>query len=132
MVTNYDNICSELLGNDWRALFATCSGANPMYDTFAYLCHTSISLNVSLKIVKNGGSKSTAVKRALKEKNRCHRIHKQLNSEISLEAFKAASASVNRAVLAESERYFLFEPDVRKFYSYVNNKLKGGHSHTTA
>ena len=103
-----------------------------MCDKFMYLCHYGISICVPQKVLKNRVTHSLGVKNALKQKHRYHRIHKQQRTETSLENFKAASEAVNRVASDEMARYessLLFEPDVRKFYGYVNRKLRSGHSH---
>ena len=85
---------------------------------------------VPSSVVKSKACQSSAVKQALKRKNVCHRVHKEQQSESSLENFKAASEVVNRLIVAERmefESSLVAEPDVRKFFSYVNSKLGSSH-----
>ena len=83
------------------------------------------------KLVRDGKPQSSAVKRALKEKLRCHRVHRRERSERSLELLQDAKNAVADIVTRENaqfERSLLDEPDIRKFYGYVNNKLRSSYS----
>lgn len=128
---DYDYICACLLLCDWRSLFSGLT-INDMYETFTSVCRDLIEVAVPVKWVGRG-SQSRDLKRALSEKRRLHSIHRQARTEVSLENFKAACNRVQSVVQSESSRYegsLLTDPNIRKFYAYVNGRLRTSHCHS--
>jgi hypothetical protein len=131
---SYIELCDCLLVCDWQMLFAACTSVDDVYDQFVGICRELISMFIPCKRVKNGVPHScAAVRKALNHKLRCHQIHRRERSELSLETFKAATESVTKTILAQNLQYeksLIAGTDIRKFYGYVNSKIRANHNHS--
>ena len=124
---SYTEICDCLGAHDWYNVFSQCTNVNAMYEVFTRTCHELINMFVPYRRNGPGIPHCRAVRTAVKRKHRCHKIHKKLNSQQSLLNLKAATENLEKEIYKESlelERSLLTSNNPRKFYSFVNSKLK--------
>jgi hypothetical protein len=123
----YDELCGLLLQYNWRSLFSDCFDINDMYNAFVCLCQSAISLFVPREVVTEKVKQTLAMRNALKRKAKCHRIYKQESTDASLNDLNVATAAVESILYSEAHKHemsLLDEPNVRRFYGYVNSKLR--------
>lgn len=120
---SYDVISDCLSVHDWRLCFeCDHSDVNVMYQIFVNACQELILMFVPSKVIKNGPPQSFAVKRALKDKLRCHRAHKRERTESSFEKLNTATAAVAEVIKSENVRFemsVIQDSDVKKFYGWL-------------
>jgi hypothetical protein len=124
---SYEQLCGFLLQHDWRSIFSVCRSSDDMYNIFMSLCHDAISVFVPHQVVTEKVTQSTSMKKALKEKAKRHRIYKLERTDAALNDLEVATAAVGSIASLETEMYeqsLVAEPCVRRFYGYVNNKLR--------
>ena len=124
---NYSEIVNSMITVNWNSVFYNCNDLSSMVDDFVNICSSTISDHVPRKLIKHKVKQSHALKLALRQKTRLHKLHKQYNSSESLKNYKLATDRVNKLLFEEAEiaeKSLLSNPSVKRFYNYVNGKLR--------
>ena len=125
-LASYENICHALSLYNWNDLYS-CDDTIAAYNNFKSHLLTVISTHVPLRSTggRQWSSKPRIIKRLLKEKSEIYKKYKANKSLKSL--YKAKSKEYDEAVNAwhdKVESNLCKNPNDKKFYRFVNKKLK--------
>ena len=69
---------------NWSAIFLNCDSLASMSDDFVNICNSAIADHVPKVVIKEAKPKSRAVKNALRQKNKAHKIYRRDRNEANL------------------------------------------------
>ena len=128
---NYSDIINCMMPIDWKSIFSNCSDLSSMTDDFVNICHSVISDHVPQKLITKRPIKSRALKLALQNKAHLHKLRKR-GINITKNRLNCATSAINKVIMEETARVeasLLSNPDVKKFYGYINSKLCSRHGY---
>ena len=112
-------------------MFQNCATVDEMFRSFVSICSELCTIFIPRTKPFKNRKQSHALCKALKRKSRCHKAFKRSKSETCLRKLKSAVELVNSVISSETTKFendLSRDPDVKKFFGYVNNKLKGSPS----
>ena len=125
---NYSTIIDQLGSVDWQSIFNSGVSLQLMYDKFISILMQIINLNVPEKVIKSKFKPlkmPLKISKLLKEKMTLYKKYKQ-DKSLSNE-YKMKSKQYDQAVRNwhnSNEMKMCSNPSQKKFFSYVNRKLK--------
>ena len=124
---NYEGLVNELDMIDWQQTFSHFSDLQTFYNFFLSVLHDKISKFIPRKQIKttNRSRRPKHIRKLLKEKLRVYKQYKSDKSKKKLLSAKCKEYSEAVQALNEKiESEICNNPNDKKFYSFINKKLK--------